>query len=143
MESPDNEKLYEALRIQQENIAGSTQKELDEMGYDPEKATRFRKGIEQTIEDNNFRNKFRYPVQPQKDECYVATACYGDANAPEVQILREWRDSVLSKRIVGQIFIKCYYKAGPSFAKWIIKYPRLHMHIRHAIDCFIHELIKP
>lgn len=48
--------------------------------------------------------------------CYIATAVYGDYNASEVIILRQYRDNVLSKNTIGKLFIKYYYAVSPKFA---------------------------
>ena len=45
--------------------------------------------------------------------CYIATMIYGDYNSPEVIELRKFRDNVLSKYLLGRIFITVYYKYSP------------------------------
>lgn len=49
--------------------------------------------------------------------CYIATACYGAYDAPEVVILRQYRDEVLSKSLWGRYFIQLYYRYSPYFAQ--------------------------
>lgn len=53
--------------------------------------------------------------------CFVATACFGDTNAPEVVSLRCFRDSVLSKSTLGRGFIGWYYANGPILAEYTKK----------------------
>ncbi len=53
--------------------------------------------------------------------CFVATACYGDYNAPEVLVLRQYRDDRLLKTSFGKIFVSFYYSVSPFFAKLIAK----------------------
>lgn len=53
--------------------------------------------------------------------CFVATATLGDYDHPVVLDLREFRDTVLSKSLIGNLFIKFYYKIGPFPAKIISK----------------------
>lgn len=53
--------------------------------------------------------------------CFIATAVYGNYDAPEVKILREFRDSFLSKYKLGQLFIKEYYNYSPPIASVIKK----------------------
>ena len=43
------------------------------------------------------------------DDCFIATAVYGDKNAPEVQVLRDFRDNVLMENKLGRIVIDLYY----------------------------------
>lgn len=58
--------------------------------------------------------------KPIKSEgCFIATACYGDYDAPEVIVLRKYRDEVLYQTEAGKIFIKIYYSVSPTFAKVI------------------------
>lgn len=52
----------------------------------------------------------------QKEGCYIATAVYGDYNAPEVLTLRMFRDLVLKKYRIGRLFIKIYYALSPELA---------------------------
>ncbi len=59
--------------------------------------------------------------------CYIATYVYGDYDAPEVQILRFYRDNILSKSLSGRIFIQLYYWLSPKlitlfYANRIFKY---------------------
>lgn len=51
--------------------------------------------------------------------CYIATACYGSYDAPEVMTLRQFRDETLSKSLWGKLFIKGYYAYSPSLASWL------------------------
>jgi len=41
--------------------------------------------------------------------CFVASAVYKDAFAPEVEMLREFRKNILSQTSPGRLFIKFYY----------------------------------
>ncbi|WP_162903122.1 CFI-box-CTERM domain-containing protein [Taibaiella koreensis] len=56
-----------------------------------------------------------------KKACFVATACYGDEDAPEVVRLRRYRDEVLSWSVTGRVFIKTYYLLSPPMAAWIAR----------------------
>lgn len=49
--------------------------------------------------------------------CFVATACYGDYDAPEVRLLRRFRDETLANNFAGRIFIRLYYSISPPFAR--------------------------
>lgn len=49
--------------------------------------------------------------------CFVATAAFGTPWALEIQVLRNWRDYVLRKKLLGRAFIKFYYIVGPYAAK--------------------------
>jgi len=56
-----------------------------------------------------------------KKACFVATACYGDEDAPEVVRLRRYRDEVLSGSVAGRAFIRAYYRLSPPLAAWIAR----------------------
>ena len=56
---------------------------------------------------------------PKKSDCFIATACYGDYDSPEVRVLRKYRDVVLSQSLVGNAFTKLYYHTSPPFASII------------------------
>lgn len=49
--------------------------------------------------------------------CYVATSVYGDYDAPEVRVLRLWRDEVLSRSPLGRSFISFYYATSPGLVR--------------------------
>ena len=85
-------------------------------------------------------DKIHKANNPPNTGCFVATACYGDSDAPEVQILRHWRDSVLTERVLGRIFIKLYYIIGPLLSNWMKKHPQLLVHVRYSLDKFIQWL---
>jgi hypothetical protein len=57
----------------------------------------------------------------QAPECFVATAVYGDTNAPQVQALREFRDNVLARSAAGKAFINFYYSGAGEKAANAIK----------------------
>jgi len=51
--------------------------------------------------------------------CFVATAAYGDRNAPEVIYLSAFRDNYLDHNLVGKRLIKTYYGVSPPLAALI------------------------
>ena len=51
--------------------------------------------------------------------CFIATAAYGSYSEPHVLTLREFRDTVLDKTVLGKLFIRCYYKTSPPIANMI------------------------
>jgi hypothetical protein len=55
--------------------------------------------------------------------CFVATAVYGDYNAGEVKILREFRDSRLLTSDFGKKIVAFYYENGPIAAKFVDEHP--------------------
>lgn len=54
--------------------------------------------------------------------CFIATAAVGEG-APEVLVLREWRDQVLYPTRSGRAFISFYYRLSPRLAQAIAGSP--------------------
>jgi hypothetical protein len=55
-------------------------------------------------------------VSGQVDACFIATAAYGSVMANDVELLRRFRDSKLSKSVLGELAIETYYTFGPAVA---------------------------
>lgn len=66
--------------------------------------------------------------------CFIATAVYGDYNAPEVLALRRFRDKHLQANVVGRAFIDFYYRLSPPIANWLSKKPRLVAKIKPLLN---------
>jgi hypothetical protein len=57
--------------------------------------------------------------------CFVATACYGSSDAPQVIILKRWRDERLSQSLSGRLFVKGYYLVSPHAVPVVERFPLL------------------
>ena len=53
------------------------------------------------------------------DRCFIATAAYGSATAPQLDTLREFRDKVLMNNDAGRLFVVTYYHLSPPLADFI------------------------
>ena len=62
--------------------------------------------------------------------CYIATACYGDYNAPQVLVFRKFMDDYLLKSKIGTKVVNLYYRYSPYLAKKLNNY------------LFINKLVK-
>lgn len=60
-----------------------------------------------------------YQSRQNKPGCFIATMIYGDYCAPEVRVLRRFRDQVLDKHWLGRKAINLYYKYSPFFVRKI------------------------
>ncbi len=54
-----------------------------------------------------------------ENSCFIATAAYGSPLEKNVKVLRAFRDQILLKTSVGQLFVKAYYLLSPPLAKWV------------------------
>jgi len=53
--------------------------------------------------------------------CFIATATFGTPMAPEVNILRRFRDKFLLQNHTGEMVVRSYYKLSPPIARAIKK----------------------
>jgi len=88
--------------------------------------------IDDEWEEEQERNGQRQPVTGRA--CFIATAAYGDIDAPEVEQLRRFRDRRLLTNPFGRGFVKAYYRISPPFARLIARKPALRMAARKALD---------
>lgn len=75
-----------------------------------------------------------------KKGCFIATAVYGDYCAPEVMVLRGFRDNTLQNTSLGRLFIKCYYAVSPPFAEWLKEHRSVSRFIKRLLDAFVTKL---
>lgn len=73
-------------------------------------------------------------------KCYIATAVYGSYDAPEVRVLRSFRDEVLAKSMAGRAFIRSYYAVSPPVARRLEKAGRINRLVRRVLDKIVHRL---
>lgn len=69
--------------------------------------------------------------------CFIASAVYGDANAPEVVALRQFRDQSLRSNTFGRAFIAVYYRLSPPIAHFLVNRPKLATSVKGALNAFL------
>lgn len=96
------------------------------------------------IKENGVALQTEYTNEAAKtsEGCYIATAVYGSYDAPEVMVLRKFRDEVLKKSIAGRIFIKLYYKFSPSFANKLKSKKRINLLVKKILNIYVELLMK-
>lgn len=72
---------------------------------------------------------------PESKACFVATAVYGDADAPAVRTLRHWRDEYLCLTAGGRVLIRLYEGVGPALAGTVLLRPGSRRWLRPTLDC--------
>jgi parallel beta-helix repeat protein len=71
--------------------------------------------------------------------CFIATAAYGTDTAKEIDILREFRDTVLLPNGLGTKFVSFYYRTSPPIADFISRHEVLRTAVRVG---FIDPIVK-
>jgi hypothetical protein len=85
--------------------------------YDRERRRNQEEAAKRRAEDARQKGQ-----QPQKKSgCFVATAAFGDYDAPEVVFLRTFRDESLSGSALGRSLIQAYGTLSPPLAAVIEK----------------------
>lgn len=55
--------------------------------------------------------------QPKSGGCYIATACYGSHDHPDVVVLRRFRDERMMPSVLGRCIVRFYYRVSPALAE--------------------------
>ena len=69
--------------------------------------------------------------EKKKGGCFVATACFNNYDAPEVIILRNFRDKYLLTRKTGKHFVTLYYFISPSFSRFLLRHYYLKLFVKN------------
>jgi len=67
--------------------------------------------------------RFRGMVQRKKRPCLVASCCFTTPGAPQVLVLRRWRDRVLLSRHWGRNLVRTYDHHSPGMVAWLHRHP--------------------
>jgi uncharacterized protein YjbI with pentapeptide repeats len=70
------------------------------------------------------------PALAAKSGCFIATACCGSYDAPEVRILRRFRDESLLPSRAGRLLVAAYYRVSPPIARILERHERLRALVR-------------
>jgi hypothetical protein len=79
------------------------------------------------------------PKYKSPGRCFIATAVYGSYDAPEVLILRRFRDIYLDTKYLGRLFIKAYYRLSPPIANWIKNKNRLKRYSKLLLNKIVYS----
>ena len=69
--------------------------------------------------------------------CFIATAAFGSQLAPQVRLLRQFRDTILLAHPLGQRFVALYYTYSPPIANYIA----VHGWLRAMVRICLYPLI--
>lgn len=81
---------------------------------------------------------YNYEVLKEyKEGCFIATAAYDNPFTRDINILRLWRDSSLSKSSLGRNSVSIYYTVSPPIAEKVNKKAFLKKLIRMSLKPLI------
>lgn len=99
--------------------------------------------FQRSAKNPNVVRNFLRQTRTNRPRCFIATAAFEYPGAPEVQILRRFRDQQLKTRSWGRKFVYFYYKISPSIAAVIDKSPLLKKIFRFLLKKLANSLISP
>ncbi len=118
----------------------SALKKVGELEMEPELRERFKEN--QNILRTNLANRTANTFRPRRRRaCYIATMVYGDYDAPQVLVLRRYRDEVLGEVGLGRLFIKFYYRLSPGFVRRFSRFELVHQTARFFLDRIVRRLM--
>ena len=115
---------------------------LEEAGQQQAAKEVFKKVVEEFPESERAVEANKHLLKPASSSgCFVATACFGSYDAPEVRLLRTFRDFHLSRSRFGRACISLYYKVGPCAAGVLERHTWLKKRVRRLLlQPLIHAL---
>ena len=100
-------------------------------------------GYEWFVEDSRSKKSGSFGNGGRGSEgCYIATAVYGSYDAPEVMVLRRFRDERLKRSAAGRWFIRTYYKLSPPVANKLKDAHYINRMVKIILDSFIRHLVR-
>ena len=74
-----------------------------------------------------------------KSGCFIATAAFGTPMAPEIDVLRTFRDVKMMPTKVGRALVGAYYRVSPPIAYLISRSETLKRAVRGALTPIVHR----
>jgi hypothetical protein len=72
--------------------------------------------------------------------CFIATAAFGSYLAPEVRVLKDFRDKHLLTNSLGQRFVSFYYQVSPPLADYIAHHHGVRSITRYALTPLVYSI---
>jgi len=105
------------------------------------KSSKYRPGSKAHVRSGRGYGYWKWRMKDGKDQlgpffvpgCFIATAVYGTSSAPEICILRNFRDKFLLKNRLGQEFVNLYYQLSPPIADLTLRHLTLRKMLREIV----------
>jgi hypothetical protein len=94
---------------------------------------RGRDGVVRTAKVLNLRTRSALTVVVE-DRCFIATVAYGSIDAPQVVVLRAFRDRWLTPNPAGRLAVALYYRLSPPVARQLRRSPAARHLSRAVLD---------